>query len=313
MIRTGAFPIRRFHFVYLALLLILASLTQSGAQPRLSGGRAQPYPDAPTNDKVYESSYRDGIVEIFNSRGMFEGLLAKVVHPTGLVFDPAGNLYVASNHRSNFSIKKILVDGTVTTFADSTLLDGPHGLALDSRGNLYVANSAGDSIVKFTPAGVGAFFADRHDGLTEPISLAFDAAGILYVSNANGGAPGSNGRVLKFTPDGVGSVFNETDFQSAYGLALDPDGNVYVSNNAGNTVEKFAPDGTDLGLFASSGLNAPLGIMFDRKGNLYVANEGNNTIERYSRNGIDLGVFATTHEGPHFLALLSSSTSEPED
>jgi DNA-binding beta-propeller fold protein YncE len=243
---------------------------------------------------------------------VFAGLLAKVVHPTGLVFDAEGNLYVASNHRSNFSIKKVLVDGTVTTFADSTLLDGPHGLVLDSQGNLYVANSAGDSIVKFTPDGVGTIFADFHDGLTEPISLAFDAAGTLYVTNVDGGAPVSKGRVLKFTPDGVGSVFNEIGFQAAYGLALDRDGNIYVSNNAGNTVEKFAPDGTNLGVFASSGLNAPLGIMFDRSGNLYVANEGNNTIERYSHNGTDLGVFATTHEGPHFLALLKSSAKEPE-
>jgi sugar lactone lactonase YvrE len=293
--------------------LILPSLAQSDARQNVAGGGEQPYPNAPSNDKVYESSYRDGVVETFNLRGMSAGLFAKVVHPTGLVFDAEGNLYVASNHRSNFSIKKILVDGTVTTFADATLLDGPHGLARDREGNLYVANAAGDSIVKFTTTGVGAVFADRRDGLIEPISLAFDAANILYVTNANGGAQGSNGQVLRFTPDGVGSVFNDTGFQTAYGLALDRDGNVYVSNNAGNTVEKFSPDGTDLGLFASSGLNAPLGIMFDRKDILYVANEGNNTIEKYSRNGSDLGVFATTREGPHFLALWNSSASEPAD
>ena len=302
----GVFPITRFQLLHLTLLLLLASLAQSGARQPVAGGGEKDYPHARSNDKIYESSYRDGFVEIFTSRGVFAGLFAKIVHPTGLVFDPEGNLYVASNHRSNFSIKKIWLDGTVTTFADSALLDGPHGLALDSQGNLYVANSAGDSIVKFTSAGVGTVFANHHDGLTEPISLAFDAAGNLYVTNANGGAPGSNGQVLKFTSDGIASVFNETGFQSAYGLALDAGGNVYVSNNAGNTVEKFAPDGTDLGLFASSGLNAPLGIMFDRSGNLYVANGGNNTIERYSRNGTDLGVFATTHEGPHFLALSNS-------
>ena len=79
---------------------------------------------------------------------------------------------------------------------------------------------------------------------------------------------------------------------------------ICMFQTSSSVVEKFAADGTDLGIFASSGCNHPLGIMFDRNGSLYVANQGNATIERYSRNGTDMGAFATTRGGPHFLVLL---------
>jgi hypothetical protein len=89
----------------------------------------------------------------------------------------------------------------------------------------------------------------------------------------------------------------------AYILAFDGTA-ICMFQTSSSVVEKFAADGTDLGIFASSGCNHPLGIMSDRNGSLYVANQGNATIERYSRNGTDMGAFATTRGGPHFLVLL---------
>jgi len=70
-----------------------------------------------------------------------------------------------------------------------------------------------------------------------------------------------------------------------------------------DTIEQFAPDGTDLGVFASTGLNEPLGLMFDSAGNLYAANRGNDTIEKFSATGADLGVFAHTYPKPHFMTM----------
>lgn len=285
------------------LALLFASIGEGGTGSRAAAGDN---PDAPNNDEIYETSYRNDAVERFDSRGVSEGVLAKVYQPTGLAFDVAGNIYIASNLRPNFSITKIAPDGSHSIFAGNTLLDGPHGLAFDAQGNLFVANAAGNTIVKFTPEGVGTIFADADDGLLTPVGLAFDTIGNLYVTNADGGGRLTDGRVLKFTPDGVVSVFNGKRFNSAYGLAFDRDGNLYVSNFDTSVIEKFAADGTDLGPFATSGVDHPLGIMFDRNGSLYVANQGNATIERYSSNGTDLGVFATTRGGPHFLALLKS-------
>src|SRR6266700_920900 len=76
--------------------------------------------------------------------------------------------------------------------AFATGLDTPQGLAFDQAGNLYVAS--GNSIMRFTPGGIGTVFAGAD--LYAPIGLAFDTGGSLYVSNL-----GSN-TIVKFTPDG---------------------------------------------------------------------------------------------------------------
>jgi DNA-binding beta-propeller fold protein YncE len=84
------------------------------------------------------------------------------------------------------------------------------------------------------------------------------------------------------------------NLSSPEGLAIDGMGNVYVANFDSNTIEKFSPNGIDLGVFASTGLNRPVALTFDAvTGSLYVWNAGTFTIERFSVGGVDLGVFAS--------------------
>ena len=259
----------------------------------------------PRRNTIYETNYRSDTVEVFSLTGSRLGVFAEPVRPTGLVFDNAGNLYVASDGRARDLIVKFTPDGTVSIFANSGL-SNPSGLAFDTAGNLYVANPNNNTIQKFTPDGIGTEFANEQDGLQQPTALAFDTAGNLYVSNAIGGPMGI-GSIEKFTPDGVGSVFADTGLGTPFGLVFDSAGNLYVANNFINTIEKFSPTGQDLGVFASTGLHGPLGMIFDRNGNLYVANVLSNTIEKFSPTGQDLGVFAQTGAGPHFLAMFGPS------
>lgn len=97
--------------------------------------------------------------------------------------------------------------------------------------------------------------------------------------------------ITKYNDNGNGSNFTSAFVNGPFGVALDSSANLYVTTNS-NTIEKFAPDGTDLGVFASTGLNLPMGLAFDRLGNLYAANFGGNTIEKFAPDGTDLGVFA---------------------
>jgi DNA-binding beta-propeller fold protein YncE len=128
----------------------------------------------------------------------------------GLAFDSAGYLYAAEggiNFGGERAIYKFAPDGTRTVFADSDQFaegEYPIGLAFDSSsGNLYVSietftDPGADSIVYFTPSGMGTTFAI---GLTFPRGLAFDSFGNLFVAEAI-----TNGPILKFT-GGVQSTF----------------------------------------------------------------------------------------------------------
>ncbi len=98
--------------------------------------------------------------------------------------------------------------------------------------------------------------------------------------------------ITKYNASGNGSSFTNAFVNGPNGIALDVGGNLYVTTNQ-NTIEKFAPDGTDLGVFASTGLNNALGLAFDRAGNLYAANFAGNTVEKFAPDGTDLGVFAS--------------------
>ncbi len=90
------------------------------------------------------------------------------------------------------------------------------------------------------------------------------------------------------------------------GLAFDSSGNLYVANNANNTIEKFDSNGNGT-VFASSGLDNPAGLAFDSGGNLYVANFNANDIEKFDASGQG-SVFALSTDAfePTGLAFSSS-------
>ena len=105
-----------------------------------------------------------------------------------------------------------------------------------------------------------------------------------------------NHTVVKIDSSGVGTVFISSITNPA-GLAFDSLGNLYVANANSNLIEKFSSTGTDLGVFASTGMNNPAAMVFDGSGNLYVANRAINTVEKFSSAGTDLGVFADASDG----------------
>ncbi|MEO7723607.1 MAG: NHL repeat-containing protein, partial [Chthoniobacterales bacterium] len=97
--------------------------------------------------------------------------------------------------------------------------------------------------------------------------------------------------ITKYDENGRGALFTDAFVKGPTGIALDASGRVYVATRA-NTIERFAPDGTALGVFASTGLSNSKGLAFDRQGFLYAANFAANTIEKFAPDGTDLGIFA---------------------
>ena len=96
-------------------------------------------------------------------------------------------------------------------------------------------------------------------------------------------------------------------FQVPHGIAVDRGGNVYVADQNGNRIEKFASDGTFLLAFApprgTDGLNGPGALALDPQGNLLVTNAGNYRINKFSPTGALLttygkfGVFVHNPDG----------------
>lgn len=199
------------------------------------------------------------------------GTAARFNFPVGLVVDAAGNIFVADS--ANHVIRKIAVDGAVTTFAGTMGSPGsndgtgtaakfnhPYRLALDATGHLYVADTFNHSIRKITPAGVVTTLA---------------------------GSPGVAGVV-----DGAGSAAR---FNKPYGLAVDATGNVFTADYVGHTLRKITSTGVvstlggladSLGAADGTGgvarFNAPTGVALDAAGNLFIADFANQTIRRGS-------------------------------
>jgi DNA-binding beta-propeller fold protein YncE len=106
---------------------------------------------------------------------------------------------------------------------------------------------------------------------------------------------------------------NSGDLNQANGIAIGPDGSIYVSGQASNNIAKFSSSGAFEGDFVSGtgGLNSPQAIHFGPDGNLYAVSSANDEILRYSgTTGAFLGVFAhlgtPVHDGPIDFAFSSN-------
>jgi NHL repeat len=209
------------------------------------------------------------------------GSTARFNHPSGVVADAAGNLYVADT--DNETIRQMTSLGEVDTIAglagtsgtndgagSNARFNSPFGVAVDGAGNVYAADSQNNTIREIAPNGVVttiAGFAGTH-------------------GSGLGSADGTNSTARFFEP---------------FGVAMDTNGNLYVTDYGNYTIRKLVPVGTNwvvstiAGLAGNSGTNdgtnsaalfdRPYGITADSAGNLFVSDNPNNTIRKITPAG----------------------------
>jgi sugar lactone lactonase YvrE len=194
--------------------------------------------------------------------------------PSAIVFDPAGNLYLADT--ANHVIRKVDLTGAIVTLAGNgtqgfsgdngpataAQLDSPQGLALDKANNLYIA--------------------DTHNHRIRRI----DAVTGLITTIAGTGTPG-------FSGDSAPATAARLSLPTA--LAADTQNNLYLADTgnhrirvilaatgeivtlAGNGTQGFSGDN---GLATAASIDSPTGLAVDAADNLYLADTHNHRIRR---------------------------------
>ncbi len=244
---------------------------------------------------------------------------------------PNGDLYIADygNHR----IRKVGRDGIITTVAGGgTGTDGgpalgarlsfPHGIGFMRDGGLLIAEEGGQRIRRVAPdgtistlagTGVGGYSGDGGPATQARINtphyvLQAPDASIYFVEK-------TSHVVRRIMPDGTITTvagtglagFSGDGGQAARarlnqpdGLALGPDGSVYVADQGNNRVRRIAPSGLittvagngTLGFAGDGGqatlarLSRPQGLEVSPDGSIYIADGNNNRVRRVSPAGI---------------------------
>jgi len=182
-------------------------------------------------------------------------------------------------------------------------LINPKDLALDADGNLYVVDSGNSRVVKFDPA--GAFITQWGGNGSAPGQFKDDPWGIVVDSERGFVyvADTWNHRIQKFTLDGEfltqwgsfvvtdGAAVGEGGrFYGPRDIAIDAEGNLYVTDTGNKRIQKFSPDGEFLGQwggvgFAPGQFNEPVGIAISpTSGDIFVADTWNRRVQRFDKD-----------------------------
>ena len=212
------------------------------------------------------------------------GSAARFYAPAGIAVDGSGNLYVAdygnstirkiTPSRTSWSVKTLACTAGVTGKTDGigskALFSDPLGIAVDLNGNVYVADTGNQTIRKITPAGT--------------VSTLAGHTGVIGSDNGIGiyATVGTNFVVTNVI--GTNVIGTNAEFDLPMGLAVDSVGNIYIADNANNSIRRITPGG-DVTTVVSGLSPAPNGVAVDSAGKIYVTAVNSPYLTVYNPDG----------------------------
>jgi sugar lactone lactonase YvrE len=188
-------------------------------------------------------------------------------------------------------------------------LNGPLDAATDADGNIYVVDQSNQRVQKYGPDGRFLLsWGDAGDGEGQFADAGPDLgpSGIVATEEFVWVADTWNHRIQQFRPDGsfVGAwgTFmdtrgeppansrNPTAFYGPRGIALGPDGLLYITDTGNKRIVVYTQDGRYVRQWGLGGaepeqLDEPIGIAVDADGAVYVADTRNHRIQVYDTRG----------------------------
>ena len=269
------------------------------------------------------------------ARGSFgdgrQATTAEVNNPGTLLFDTAGNLYVADI--GNDRVRRISPTGVISNFAGSGTVgaggDGGYAIAanlnllsiaMDPQNNLIIADGAnyrvrfvtasngfittigGNGLIAYNPTnlmsnGDTVYFSDSTANRIRQFQISAGAASIAIVAG--------NGQS---TFDAADDTALTARLTAPRGLTRDSAGNIYFADSKNQAVRKITPQGAlvtlagnatildsgDGALATAAELSGPVDVAFaNSSGNLYILEQSGNRIRVITPNG-NINTYAGT-------------------